>query len=183
MRARLAERLFSLYQRTSTTEWPWFEPGATYGNARLSQALLVSGSHMEHAGMTAAGLQSLRWLVDVQTSLSADAYFAPIGSDAFFERGGVKSSFDQQPIEACGMVSACLTAERITDDASWGIEARRAFNWFLGQNQLRQPLYDAATGACHDGLHADRPNENQGAESTLSFLLALVEMRAAATAT
>ena len=183
MRSRLAERLLSLYERTSTAEWPWFEPSVTYGNARLSQALLVSGSHMEHKKMTAVGLESLQWLVDVQTSESSDRYFAPVGSDGFFEKHGVKSAFDQQPIEACGMVSACLAAQRITHDDTWQSEARRAFNWFLGQNQLRQSLYDAATGACHDGLHADRLNENQGAESTLSFLMALVEMRAAATST
>ena len=77
------------------------------------------------------------------------------------------------------MISACLEAHRVTGDARWRDRARVAFNWFLGQNQLQQPLYDATTGGCRDGLHADRVNENQGAESTLSFLLALVEMRAA----
>ncbi len=77
------------------------------------------------------------------------------------------------------MVAACLEAQRVTGDDSWADHARRAFNWFLGQNQLQQPLYDASTGGCRDALHADRVNENQGAESTLSFLLALLEMRSA----
>jgi hypothetical protein len=77
------------------------------------------------------------------------------------------------------MVSASLDAARATGDARWPADARRAFTWFLGQNQLQRPLYNAATGGCRDGLHADRANENQGAESTLSFLQALLEMRAA----
>jgi hypothetical protein len=180
LREQLAERLFELYRRTSVPQWPWFEPRATYCNARLSQALLVSGSCMEHAEMRAAALRSLEWLAAEQRS--PEGYFAPIGSNGFYERGGPKAAFDQQPVEACAMVSACLAAARATGERRWAAEARRAFNWFLGQNQLQQSLYDPATGACRDGLHADRPNENQGAESTLSFLMALVELRAAALA-
>ncbi len=180
VRKQVAERLLSLYTRTSTDEWPWFEPRATYGNARLSQALLLSGWRMEHEEMKAAGLRSLAWLSEIQHSSPGDGYFAPVGSNGFYEKGGPKAAFDQQPVEACAMISACLVAERMTGNEHWAAEARRAFTWFLGQNQLQQPLYDAATGACRDGLHADRPNENQGAESTLSFLLALVEMRSAA---
>ena len=110
---------------------------------------------------------------------SADGYFAPIGSNGFYPRNGSKASFDQQPVEACATVSACLEAGRATEDARWAAHARRAFNWFIGQNHLQQSLYDPTTGGCRDGLHPDRVNENQGAESTLSFLLALSEMRAA----
>lgn len=130
--------------------------------------------------MKAAGLRSLEWLSEVQCSPDGEGYFTPIGSDGFYERGGTKAEFDQQPVEAGAMVSACLAAQRVTGDGRWALEARRAFNWFLGQNQRQQSLYDAATGGCRDGLQADRLNENQGAESTLSFLLALVEMRGAA---
>ncbi len=177
LRNHLAERLFDLYQRVSSPDWPWFEERVTYCNARLSQALIVSGWRMEHEEMKLAGLQSLAWLCEVQQSPFVDGYFAPIGSNGFYEKGGNKAEFDQQPVEACAMISACLTAQRITGDGNWALEARRAFNWFLGENQLQQSLYDPNTGGCRDGLHADRPNENQGAESTLSFLLALVEMR------
>jgi glycosyltransferase involved in cell wall biosynthesis len=181
LRKMLAERLLHLYRRTNRLEWPWFEERATYCNARLSQALIVSGSWMEHEEMKASGLRSLAWLASVQRS--ADGYFAPIGCDGFFQKGGTKASFDQQPVEACAMVSACLLAQRVTGQVGWAEEASRAFNWFLGENELSQPLYDPATGGCRDGLHADRRNENQGAESTLSFLLALVEMKAAREAT
>lgn len=174
---RLAERLLDLFRRTSGRDWPWFEDRATYCNARLSQALIVSGAWMSDQEMQQAGLRSLEWLASTQCS--DDGYFAPIGSNGFYERGGRKASFDQQPVEASAMVSACLDAARVTGDACWEKYAHRAFTWFLGQNQLQRPLYDAATGGCRDGLHADRPNENQGAESTLSFVLALLEMRAA----
>jgi glycosyltransferase involved in cell wall biosynthesis len=177
VRDALAGRLLELYRRNSSPEWPWFEDRITYSNARLSQALLVSGRSGKHEEMTAAGMRSLDWLVAVQCS--EEGTFAPIGSNGFYVRGGRKAAFDQQPVEASGMVSACLEAARSTGDDRWGEYARRSFNWFLGHNQVQQSLYDPTTGGCRDGLHPDRVNENQGAESTLAFLLALVEMRSA----
>jgi hypothetical protein len=121
-------------------------------------------------------LQSLDWLARIQRS--EDGFFAPVGSLGFYPRGGTKAAFDQQPVEASAMISACIEAQRLTSDDRWAAHAWRAFNWLTGQNVLRQSLYDGRTGGCRDGLHADRVNENQGAESTLSFLLALMEMRA-----
>jgi glycosyltransferase involved in cell wall biosynthesis len=177
IRSALAERLLGLFRRTSGPDWPWFENRVTYCNARLPQALLVSGTRMDDPGMVAAGAQALDWLVAIQRS--PDGYFAPVGSNTGVERGVPVAAFDHQPVEACAMVSACLAARRVTGARSWTEHARRAFSWFLGQNHLHHSLYDASTGGCRDGLHADRPNENQGAESTLSFLLALVDMRSA----
>jgi glycosyltransferase involved in cell wall biosynthesis len=177
MRAVLAHKLLDLFRRARHRDWPWFEDRLTYCNARLSQALVVSGSEMGHEEMTAAGLESLEWLVGLQTS--ADGQFAPIGSNGFYERGGPKAAFDQQPVEAHAVVSACLESRRVTGRLRWTDHARQAFSWFLGENQLQQWLYDPTTGGCRDGLHVDRVNENQGAESTLSFLLALCEMRCA----
>jgi glycosyltransferase involved in cell wall biosynthesis len=175
IRSTLADMLFELYRRTAREEWPWFESGLTYCNARMSQALIVSGLHAENETMVAAGIESLQWLVSLQ--YSEDGYFAPIGSNGFYPRGGSKAAFDQQPVEVCATISACLAAWRATGDARWTAHARRQFGWFLGQNQLQQSLYDATSGGCRDGLHADRVNQNQGAESTLSFLLALLELR------
>jgi hypothetical protein len=172
----LAEKLHGLYLRTSKRDWPWFEDEVTYCNARLSQALLVTGTWMEHRDMVSAGTRSLEWLMSIQTS--KHGYFAPIGSQGFYKRGTKSAAFDQQPVEANGMISACLEAHRLTGEARWIEHANRAFSWFLGQNHLQHSLYNPATGGCRDGLHADRPNKNQGAESTLSFLLSLVEMRA-----
>ena len=165
-----------IFRRTNQPEWPWCENRVTYCNARLPQALLATGSWTGDAAMTATGLRSLEWLMTVQQT--PDGYFAPIGTRGFFERGMTAAVFDQQPVEACATVSACMQAFRATSDHRWSEHARRAFTWFLGQNQLQQPLYDPMSGGCRDALHADRINENEGAESTLSFLLALMDMRA-----
>jgi hypothetical protein len=171
----LAEKLLGLLVRTRQPDWPWFEDRLTYCNARLAQALIVSGAWMDHAEMKKAGLLALEWLVSIQWS--DDGYFAPIGSNGFYVRGGTKASFDQQPVEAYSMLSACLEAHRVTEDGAWAAHARREFSWFLGENQLQQSLYDPTTGGCRDGLHADRVNQNQGAESTLAWMLSLVAMQ------
>jgi glycosyltransferase involved in cell wall biosynthesis len=172
----LSRRLVSLLPRSPTSGWHWFEDSVTYENARLCQALLASSVRMADDDVRVAGVRSLEWLASIQRS--ADGYFAPIGSNGFFKNGGARADFDQQPIEACAMVSASLEALRVTGQRGWRDEARRAFGWFLGQNQKQLALYEPTTGGCRDGLHADRMNENQGAESTLSYLMALAELRA-----
>jgi glycosyltransferase involved in cell wall biosynthesis len=174
-REELANRLLGLFERTSRPDWPWFEESVTYCNGRLSQALIVSGDRMGRPDMVEAGMRSLDWLISVQSS--PDKQFAAIGSSGFYERGASPAMFDQQPVEACAMVSACLDAYRVHDDPRWIRQARWAFNWFLGENHLQHWLFDPATGGCRDGLHVDRTNQNQGAEATLSFLLALHELR------
>jgi hypothetical protein len=120
-------------------------------------------------------MKALRWLVGVQTSQQGQ--LRPIGSNGFYKRNGARADFDQQPIEAQTTVSACLAAYRTTADPWWYEQAQRAFDWFLGWNDLGLELYAAQTGGCRDGLHADRSNENQGAESMLAFLLSFAEMR------
>jgi hypothetical protein len=122
-------------------------------------------------------MDSLKWLVAEQHRDDAEI-FVPIGSNGFFIEGNGKARFDQQPVEACATVSACLEVYRLTEEGQWLEEAMRVFSWFLGKNDLQAPLYDAATGGCRDGLHPDRVNENEGSESTLSFLMALLEMQA-----
>ncbi len=179
LRQALVDKLCGLYQVHATPDWPWFEDGLTYSNARLSQALIASGEAMGSEEVSSLGLQTLAWLAEAQ--ISPEGYFAPIGSNGFHRRGTEKAEFDQQPVEAAGMVSACLDAFRVTGDARWAGYGRRAFDWFLGHNHIRLPLYDASTGGCRDGLHKERRNENQGAESTLSFLIALLELRNADT--
>jgi glycosyltransferase involved in cell wall biosynthesis len=175
VREELAGRLLTLYQSNRIDEWHWFEPGLTYCNAALPHALLMCGQSIPNNAMTEAGLESLNWLTTLQRSQAG--HFVPIGSNGFYERGGARARFDQQPVEAQAMVSACLTAYRLTGDKCWQVEARSAFDWFLGRNDLNLPIYDPTTGGCRDGLHPDRPNENQGAESTLAFLHALLELR------
>jgi glycosyltransferase involved in cell wall biosynthesis len=172
----IAERLLGLFRRTDQPEWPWFENRVTYCNARLPQALIATGSWTGDESMRATGIRSLEWLMTIQRT--GDGYFAPVGTNGFFEQGMKAAVFDQQPVEACATVSACMHAFRSTGDHRWAEHARSAFTWFLGQNQLQQSLYDPLSGGCRDALHADRLNENEGAESTLSFLLALMDMRA-----
>jgi glycosyltransferase involved in cell wall biosynthesis len=179
VREELAGRLLALYQSHRTDEWRWFEPGLSYCNAALPHALLMCGRWIPNKAMAEAGLESLRWLADLQRSDAGGGHFVPIGSNGFYERGGERARFDQQPVEAQSTVSACLEAYRVTGDERWNKEARRAFDWFIGRNDLNLPVYDPTTGGCRDGLHPDRPNENQGAESTLAFLQALLELRLA----
>jgi glycosyltransferase involved in cell wall biosynthesis len=177
-RNALANRLLDIYERSRSANWHWFEKSLAYSNARLPQALILAGGRSQNKNMIAAGIESLEWLVAAQHCGDPEI-FVPIGSSACFTEGGEKPRFDQQPVEACSTISACLEAYRLTHDERWTDEAHRVFRWFLGKNDLQVPLFDPTTGGCKDGLHPDRVNENQGAESTLSFLMALLEMQAA----
>jgi len=172
----LANRLLDSYRAHHSADWNWFENVLAYSNARLPQALIRAGMRASNDEMVSAGLDSLDWLVTIQRC-DLKGHFVPIGSLGFFSKTTEKARFDQQPVEACAVVSACLQAYRATGKARWRKEAWSAFNWFLGDNDLQIALYDPSTGGCRDGLHPDRANENQGAESTLSFLMALLEMR------
>jgi glycosyltransferase involved in cell wall biosynthesis len=174
-REALAEKLMDLYRANSSPAWPWFEIALSYDNAKLCHAMLLSGQWMSREEMSEAGLKSLEWLVSVQRA--KEGHFAPIGSNGFYPKGGEKARFDQQPIEVHAVISASLEAHRMTGDERWHKEAQLTFDWFLGRNDLHLPLYDSKTGGCHDGLHSDRMNQNQGAESTLAFLLSLLEMQ------
>ena len=177
MRRILTGKLLDLWREYSSENWPWFEPGVTYDNARFCQALILSGQWMPHGEALEVGLQSLRWLASLQTTPAG--HFRSVGSNGFYPRDGERADYDQQPVEAQAMVSACHEAFRATQDPLWSQEAKRAFEWFLGRNDLGQPLYDFSTGGCSDGLHEDRVSENQGAESTLAFHLSLAEMKTA----
>ncbi|MCZ6736081.1 MAG: glycosyltransferase family 4 protein [Planctomycetota bacterium] len=173
----LGERLLDMYQPGSDSDWLWFENLLTYCNAKLPHALLVCGRSMSRDDMVETALESLEWLAQIQRA--DGGHFVPIGSNGFYSRGGERARFDQQPIEAHATVAACLEAHRATGDDQWKVEAQRAFDWFVGRNDLRTPIYDPSTGGCHDGLQPDHVNPNLGAESMLAFLLSLVEMRLA----
>ncbi|MHC4217552.1 MAG: hypothetical protein ACYSU7_03765 [Planctomycetota bacterium] len=179
-RQELAERLLGLYRTNSSAEWPWFEDQLTYSNAKLPHALLVAGRSLQRPDMTETALKALTWLAGIQCA--REGHFVPIGNRGFYPRDGERARFDQQPIEAQAMVSACLQAHVLTGEEQWMVEAQRAFEWFVGRNDLHTPIYDPGTGGCHDGLEPDHVNCNQGAESTLAFLLSLVQMRLAESA-
>jgi glycosyltransferase involved in cell wall biosynthesis len=176
-RETLTGRLMDCFDASAHPDWQWFEEELSYDNAVLAQALIVSGQATGQPAVLERGLQALRWLTELQ--ISEKGHFRPIGSNGFYRRGGVRATFDQQPVEAHATVSACLEAYRATADSWWHEQAQRAFDWFIGWNDLGLELYSPGTGGCRDGLHVDRVNRNQGAESTLAFLLSLAEMRLA----
>jgi glycosyltransferase involved in cell wall biosynthesis len=176
-RETLTSRLMELFERTARPDWRWFEENLTYDNAKLAHALILSGRATGQQAMCERGLEALRWLAELQ--ISEKGHFRFIGTNGFYRRGAMRANFDQQPIEAQAMVSACLEAYRATSDVWWYEQAQRAFDWFIGSNDLELELYSPKTGGCRDGLHADRVNRNQGAESTLAFLLSWAEMRLA----
>lgn len=170
----LGERLVRQFDLVSSPDWQWFESSLTYANARLSQALIEAGLALGERRMTDVGLESLEWLMHVQADELGR--FMPIGSNGFYTQGDVRASYDQQPIEAWASASACISAGRAEADPVWRARADVAFAWFHGHNTLDLPLMDEATGGCRDGIHADRLNENQGAEATLSYLCSLCEI-------
>jgi glycosyltransferase involved in cell wall biosynthesis len=174
-RLELSERLLSAFATHRCHDWPWLEPIVTYDNARLPQALILSGRWLQRDDMLQTGLSALTWLQAAQTA--PEGHFRPIGSDGFWRQGGVPPCHDQQPLEAAASVAACLEALHATGNDHWRQEAIRCFEWFLGRNDLGQPLYDARNGGCFDGLQPTGVNRNQGAESTLSFLMALADMK------
>jgi hypothetical protein len=175
IRHLLADRLMSSLKSVETPDWRWFEEGLAYDNARLPQALIVTGLATRTPGYVDAGLRSLRWLMTVQTTSTGQ--FRPVGTASFGELRIPPRAFDQQPVEATATIAACLAAWRADDDAEWKTTATRAFSWFLGCNDLSVSLVDTETGSCRDGLHPDRANENRGGESVVCYLLGLAEIR------
>jgi glycosyltransferase involved in cell wall biosynthesis len=176
-RETLCTKLMDLFDRSSHKDWCWFEEKLSYDNAKLAHALILTGRDTGQTAVFERGLHALKWLTELQ--VSEKGHFRPIGSNGFYPKNGDRANFDQQPVEAQATVSACLEAYRATSDLKWYEQAQRAFDWFIGWNDLGLELYSPESGACGDGLHVDRVNGNQGAESTLAFLLSLAEMRLA----
>jgi glycosyltransferase involved in cell wall biosynthesis len=174
VREILANRLFNQFRNNATESWTWLENALNYDNGKLPHALLLSGQTMQRSDMIDMGLRSLKWLLTTETE---DGHFVPIGSNGWYEQGGHKARFDQQPVEANAMIEACVEAFNVTRDKTWFENAVMCFNWFLGHNDLNMPLYDPKTGGCRDGLMADGINRNEGAESSLAWLLSLMTLQ------
>ncbi len=181
LRESLADKLFNLFSQNVAADWPWCEEVVTYANAALPNALIVTGTAQGNDAVRDQGLRALEWLCEVQhsdrgsnASSPPSGHFSFVGNQGWFPRGGSKALFDQQPIEAMHLCLACAEAYRVTNHERWLSESRRALVWFLGHNDLRAPLYDFSSGGCYDGLTPTGPNLNQGAESTLAWLMALL---------
>ncbi|MFG1464777.1 glycosyltransferase family 4 protein [Xanthobacter sp. DSM 24535] len=175
MRLVLADRLMALMAAVETKDWVWFEEGLSYDNARLPQALILTGVSCGAPDYVEAGLRALRWLMTLQTAPTG--VFRPVGTEGFADVRMMPEAFDQQPVEATAAISACLAAWEADGDPVWREDAERAFAWFYGSNDLSVSLVDIETGSCRDGLHRDRPNENRGGESVVSFALSVIEIR------
>lgn len=183
LRDQYAEKLFATYQSHATADWPWWEDIVTYDNAKLCHALLLCGPALGRSEMTAAGLTSLRWLLEQQIGHDADGrpYLSIIGNEGWLRRGEPRAKFDQQPLEAYALADACLAAAstpgiNAQERVRWEAHARLCYDWFTGRNDLGLPLLDPETGGCRDGLASYGVNQNQGAESSLAPLLATLEM-------
>ncbi len=175
--AKLSARLRNAFAPAARDRgWPWPEPVLTYENALLPRALIVAGARTGDPGLSRLGLDALDWLNAVQTNV--DGAFSPIGSDGFWRRGGPRARYDQQPIEATSMILAAEVAHAQTGERRYLEIVERAYAWFLGENDVGAVVADPATGGCFDGLEPAGVNRNQGAESTLMWLLALEHVRA-----
>ena len=172
VRTSLANRLHQHFAASGSPDWPWCEEVVTYDNAKLAHALILAGQWTPNQDMLDQGMQTLQWLVDLQTNPDGTASF--IGNNGWMQRGGHRARFDQQPIEAMAMIEACAEAYQHTQEDVWLEHAHRFLGWFTGNNDTHCDLYDSQTGGCRDGLHADGPNLNQGAESTLAWLISLL---------
>jgi len=172
----LSDRISAVYRRFSSADWPWWEPTVTYDNARLPQALLAAGKRLEDHDLIEGGLASLAWLIEIQTN-QEEGHLSIIGNDGWMNQDGTHAQFDQQPLEALGLVEACLLAYKITSDEKWVGSAHQAFGWFTGKNDLGITLIEEDTGGCRDGLTPHGVNQNQGAESILAYVLACQAMR------
>ena len=168
----LGRQLSALYKRNHEKAWKWFEPILTYANARLPQGLITAGHYLADEAMVKQGLESLTWLLRVQTS-EQGRHLSLIGNIGWYKKDGHRAQFDQQPVDALGLLEACNLAYRVTGDRHWALDMDRAFAWFLGKNDKNECLYDFSTGGCYDGLQRGGVNLNMGAESTLSWLAAL----------
>jgi hypothetical protein len=175
LRDELASRLFSLYESNACDDWLWFENNVTYDNGKLPEALLGAARQTNNTAWCRAALRTLGFLVRSQTSLEGN--FSPVGSNGFWRRNQPPARWDQQPLEAQAMTSACLGAYSLTGQVRWLDSAWRAFAWFTGGNDLGLPVVDVLTGGCCDGLEENGLNINQGAESTLAWIQSAVQMR------
>jgi glycosyltransferase involved in cell wall biosynthesis len=174
VREIIANRLFNQFKNNATKSWPWLENALNYANGKLPYALLLSGQWMQRSDMIEMGLRALTWLLTIQTE---EGHFVPVGNNGWYENGGPRARFDQQPIEANAMIEACIEAFNVTREKTWIDHAVMCLNWFLGHNDLNMPLYDPKTGGCRDGLTSDGVNQNEGAESSLAWLLSLITLQ------
>ncbi|ADO84612.1 glycosyltransferase family 4 protein [Ilyobacter polytropus] len=170
----LAEKIHSLYKKTVTSDWLWCEETITYSNGILPHALIITGETIDDKDMYNTGIQSLKWLLEIQTA--PEGHLSVIGNEGWFAKDREKIVFGQQPVEAMCLLNACLHVYKTTKDPWWLNECKKCMAWFLGENDLKIPIYNYDDGGCRDGLDSHGVSKNQGAESTLAGLISLIKM-------
>lgn len=168
---KYADSLVETLSRHSIKSWRWFESDLNYNNAVLSEGLLIAGDVLKNKDLTDLGLSSLEFLISKTFSKS---HYIPIGHSKWYKNKEKRSSYDQQPEDPASMILALVRAHSLTHDPKYRKLANTCFSWFLGNNSLKKSLYDESTGGCYDGLHPDRVNLNQGAESCVSYLMSCI---------
>lgn len=166
-----ANRLVESYERASRSDWFWFESRMTYANAVLPHSLMVAAQRWPQEKFRDVATASFEFLEQVTT---ANDYFQPIGNDGWYEYGEEKAIYDQQPVEAATMAEAALAAYELTGNNNHLTTWARTRDWFYGANSMQLPLVDSISCSCFDGLTAKGVNKNQGAESTLAYLLVAI---------
>jgi hypothetical protein len=164
----IARKILHAYEGNAARGWEWFEDQLTYDNGRLCQALLVAHQALGGQRFLATAEKSLTFLLD---STTRGETFFPIGNDGWYVKGGKAALYDQQPVDAGVMVETTALAFKLTGNPIYEKSLRQALGWFFGLNTKSVAVYDELSGACYDGITQAGLNENQGAESTISFLL------------
>ena len=170
---KLGDFIFQHYQDEAKDDWHWFEHCLTYDNARLTQAMFEAYGIVGKQEYLDAAKESMDFLLKTQM---IDGVFVPIGNDGWFKHGGKRAFYDQQPLEAAALVEAAIDAYCVTKEKDYLQVADKAFEWFLGKNSRNVVVYDHVTGGCCDGLGTNKVNMNQGAESSVSYLLARLKL-------
>ncbi len=167
----LANDLVSLYKEHKSADWQWFEDMMTYGNAKICEALLRAYQVTQSEEYREVALEALDFLTKEQWN---GVYFELVGNEGWYPKGGERALFGQQPIDAGYLVEAYVAASEVTSMQKYLELARFAFDWFLGRNRLNAALYDFADGSVADGIDSNGISANQGAESVVCYLLAVL---------
>jgi rhamnogalacturonyl hydrolase YesR len=168
---QLADDLVGLYKENHSQDWQWFEEVITYGNAKIPEALLRGYQVTQNKEYLDVALESLDFLTKEQWN---GVYFELVGNEGWYPKGGERALFGQQPVDAAYFVEAYVAASEVTNVSKFLELARLAFDWFLGRNRLNTALYDFADGSVADGIDSSGISANQGAESVVCYLLAVL---------
>lgn len=171
---KCADSLLKSLKENTFKKWVWFEKDLNYSNSLLPESLLIAGNATGNREYVKAGIYALDFLIG--KTFTEDIYM-PIGQSHWYRNNLKRSQYDQQPEDPAAMIQALTYVFDLTSDERYKNLAKKCFSWFLGNNSLNKIMYDEETGGCYDGLHPNRVNLNQGAESLVSYLMSSVTLK------